>query len=577
MEKTNTLADTILTDQISDVEIPNEQDLPPEFDLQDIFESAYDSSPAHTMREASTSNGKQGIEEFISYLKETDTDDPSYEEFTDAGFDTDLVGPKDFSRYNYYLKKGQYNDKVSAAGINKDFSNITGGMGPKAVKGASSKKEPEVDNRPEYDRNSIEDKLLAKLADTATSMKSETMSLAEIVDEKYKAIEEVAYRVACGKSMKRHAFIGGAAGCGKSFSVGKAVKEGLNAWRPSKRMPTKPKITQVFGSVGKAMSAILIFFFQHRQNEILVLDDADGFLVTQDQDVQNFLKAILDPDSHAVTTSYTMRRIANKALSKKEESVISVNTNRLREGKCSVNVNGQTFSFDVDREDAKKLAETFGAPKRIKESRPMFGYDKYGLKVLKESDFEMEDDFISEEDELIDELLDTGDGEDLIPEEWYFTSSLILISNLYCSEINEAVRSRCDCVELVLSEEEFFCKAEQILDSIKVAEDSANSFELIQWAKRESFALAKTAIKSSKIKNFPIAIQVNIPLEFRMVASLTGKWLARVDRYCMEHGIDPEDSKNWSILEEELFYKFIAIDCKNFFAGDTPRNTKKKK
>ena len=103
MEKTNTLADTILTDQISDVEIPNEQDLPPEFDLQDIFESAYDSSPAHTMREASTSNGKQGIEEFISYLKETDTDDPSYEEFTDAGFDTDLVGPKDFSRYNYYI------------------------------------------------------------------------------------------------------------------------------------------------------------------------------------------------------------------------------------------------------------------------------------------------------------------------------------------------------------------------------------------------------------------------------------------------------------------------------------------
>jgi len=168
-----------------------------------------------------------------------------------------------------------------------------------------------------------------------------------------------------------------------------------------------------------------------------------------------------------------------------------------------------------------------------------------------------------------DEFLDTEAPE--IPAVWQFKSSLILISNLRLNDVNEAVRSRCQCVELTLTRPEFLCRAEQIIDNIKVGDDSSNDPETVKWAKREAFAIFKTILGATGFQGTGFDdVQINIPLEFRLVATMTGAWLARYDRWCDIKGIKDADTvEARENAEEELMLPFIEYDLKKILAGDT--------
>lgn len=589
--KTGTIADTVTPE--SNLPPWLQFETRPELGEDKMYESAmweaYDNSSAH-LTEA------RGISDAIRSFCRNEPDESkwNWEEFEKANPDSGF----DRKQFNTYLK------------VLRDKGNLT----PEALAekpkmgGAKKGNDEEIDERPMFDAEAgnIDPRLLKLIKKRAEMAEEGELSVEEAVEEKYAAVYEAAQRLANGRSLKHHVFICGDAGVGKSYSVEKAVEFGLNQWRPNKRQTVKPEVIVKHGSIGSTMTNILLFFYENRDDKLLVLDDCDGFVETKDQDVQNFLKAILDPDMHAVSVSPTIRANANRIMQREWEQLqkklgeaaeIEVDTTRLHEGKASVNVNGIDIEFPVTMEEARQLWSAFPnaqlgrkmkeamEPKKVsfRENKSV-RYNKLGdLVSMKEADFVNnydpdEDDGMSDEERAAlmdlmggngDEMLDTEAPE--IPASWQFTSSLLMISNLNLDRVNEAVRSRCQCVELTLTRPEFLCRAEQILDKIKVGDDSSNDPAVVQWAKKESFGIFKAILGATEFQGTGFDdISVNIPLEFRLVATMTGDYLARYDRWCLRNGIEDETKPEvMQKAEDELAMPFIRHGLKAILAGNT--------
>lgn len=424
---------------------------------------------------------------------------------------------------------------------------------PEAVK--TPKSEAEADSRENFDPSSPNaDPVMISLYKALITANDETSSVEQSVDDKYNGLYETARNVASGVSLNPHAFICGEAGVGKSTTVEAGIKKGLEEWTPNKKHKTKPTFVSHSGSIGTSFTDLLIFFFQNRHNKLLLLDDADGFLVGTKQDIQNFMKVLLNSSLKPITTPRGIRKNANRQLEAElEESTpvkIKVDTSRLLEGVCTVEYDGNSFDYELSIEEAAKIKNTFGFKKHFREHKtynPLQQLDKYldNLNLFNEA--EMTD----EEQKAMDAIESAGkdlglNNEELendveIPDEWIFDSNLVLISNLKITDIDEAVISRCDTYQLSLTVPEFFCRCEQILDYLKVGEYSSTDPEVIKWAKREGFAMLKSIVLGSKnFKN--IFVPVNVHLDFRFVGNkVANKFLSRAVDYARTHNIDLKD------------------------------------
>ena len=187
-----------------------------------------------------------------------------------------------------------------------------------------------------------------------------------------------------------------------------------------------------------------------------------------------------------ISTPRTIRANANRQLEKEKESIepksIHVDTSKLLEGKCAISCGEESFEFDVNLQEAAKIRSVFGFKKHLTEKKtydPLHQIDKYvekNLGLMNESDLSDEEEEKLEDIEKAAEEMGLGNEEldtvEQIPDDWIFDSNLVLISNLYISDIDDAVISRCDTYQLNLTIPEFFCRAEQILDDLKVGEYS---------------------------------------------------------------------------------------------------------
>lgn len=366
-----------------------------------------------------------------------------------------------------------------------------------------------------------------------------------------------------------------------THTVEAGIKKGLEEWKPNKKHKHKPQLVARSGSVGTSFTDLLIFFFQNRHEKLILLDDADGFLVGTSQDIANFMKVLLNSTLKPIASPNQVRKNANRDLAKENESIghvgIKVDTSKLLEGKCSVVCGNENFEFDINIQEAAKLKHTFGFKKRLTENKeytPLNQIDKYiekDLGLLAES--ELTDDEKEKLEAMEQAAEDMGlsneelDTENQIPDTWIFDSNLILISNLYVSDVDEAVISRCDTYQLNLTVPEFFCRAEQILDELKVGEYSSTNPEVIKWAKRESFAILKIAVLGSKgFKN--TFIPVNVHLDFRFVGNkVANKFLSWALRYQRENNIDLDNPQNWPKIEAGVRDGFMR-DLIKLLAGE---------
>ena len=407
-----------------------------------------------------------------------------------------------------------------------------------------------ADTRPDFNPNDANsDPIMIALYKALGEVNSKTDSVEQAVLDKYTTLLDTARNIANGSSTNSHAFICGEAGIGKSFSVEKGIEQGLGEWVPNKKHKNKPKWVSCSGSIGTSFTDLLIFFYQNRHEKVILLDDCDGFLVGNDQNIANFLKRLLNTKLGDITTPRTIRNNANRQINAENESCnsikINVNTSKLLEGKCSVTYDNTTFDFNVSLKEAAKLMNTFGFKKHITEKKmydPLHQVDKYVNKLkFFEAEDEESNDLTEEEQAKLDEIEAAAKEEGLaneeidteleIPEKWIFDSNLIMISNLDEDQVDEAVTSRCDVYEIHLTKAEFFCRCEQILDKLEVGEYSSTPQEVIQWAKREAFALLKIMVMGSKqFKN--VTVPVNVRLDFRFVGNkATNRVVARANEW----------------------------------------------
>ena len=442
-----------------------------------------------------------------------------------------------------------------------------------------------ADTRKTFDPASPDsDPIMLSLYKALVSANNKTDSVAQSVEDKYDGLYETARNVASGASLNPHAFICGEAGVGKSTTVEYGIEKGLSEWTPNKKHKNKPTLVSRSGSVGTAFTDLLIFFFKNRHEKLILLDDCDGFLVGPSQDINNFMKVLLNSSLKPISTPGTIRRNANRQLEKENESIrnkgIKVDTSRLLEGKCCIRSGDESFEFDVSLEEAAKIKSVFGFQKKLFEKKvytPLNQIDKYvetklGLfnedVLTDEEEQKLEDiENIAKDMGLDNEELDTAEQ---IPDDWVFDSNLILISNLYISDIDEAVISRCDTYQLNLTVPEFFCRAEQILDELKVGEYSSTDPNVIRWAKREAFAWLKVVVLgSSEFKN--VYVPVNVHLDFRFVGNkVTNKFLSRAIRFCRDNNIDLNNPENWPVIENGLRDGFMR-DLIKLLQGEEKR------
>lgn len=368
-----------------------------------------------------------------------------------------------------------------------------------------------------------------------------------------------------------------------THTVEAGIKKGLEEWKPNKKHKNKPTLISKSGSVGTSFTDLLIFFFKNRHEKLILLDDCDGFLVGPSQDINNFMKVLLNSSLKPITTPGTIRTNANRQLIKAAESEgtkIRVDTSKLLEGKCVVSNGTDSIDFDVDLYEAAKIKSVFGFNKRLTEKKvytPLNQIDKYierDLKLFKENELSDEEERKLEDIENVAQELGLGNEEldtvEQIPDEWIFDSNLILISNLYLSDIDEAVISRCDTYQLNLTIPEFFCRVEQILDELKVGEYSSTNPDVIKWAKQEAFAWLKIVVLgSSEFKN--VHVPVNVHLDFRFVGNkVTNKFLSRALRFCRENQLDINVPENRPAIETGLRDGFMR-DLIKLLQGEEKR------
>lgn len=529
---------------------------------ESTYEGIYQKSLKHIME---AKNTRDVMRRFCSNHEKQDW---TWENFVKEN--ADFIEETDFHSYDFKRELG-----LIEKGVYKIYN-------PDTVKGVDVK---DSDTRPEFDPIAPDnDPIMISLYKALVAANNQTDNVAQSVADKYDGLFETARNVASGASLNPHAFICGESGVGKSHTVEAGVKKGLEEWKPNKKHKNKPRFISRSGSVGTSMTDLLIFFFKNRHETLILLDDADGFLKDTSQEIANFMKVLLNSTLKPISSPNQIRKKANSDLKKENESIgrvgIKVDTSKLLEGKCSVICGTEKVEFDVDLKESAKIKNVFGFRKHLKEKvyTPLNQIDKYverNLGLLSESD-----EFTDEEKEILNNIEATAeemglnnqelDTVDQIPDTWIFDSNLILISNLYISEIDEAVISRCDTYQLNLTIPEFFCRAEQILDELKVGEYSSTDSKVINWAKREAFAMLKIAVLGSKsFKN--VYIPVNIHLDFRFVGNkVTNKFLSRALRYCRDNNVQLDDPRNWPEIEMKIRDGFMR-DLIKLLAGEESR------
>ena len=607
IKHTGTLADTVDPDKFS---IPSFMEFHPDPDsVEETMFEAYDASNRkYLLKEDASDLQVRKFLKVIGYFIDT-IDNPSircWDNFNSDGYDgEELLSKADYLKFHAKLSMKPLTleqletmeSKLKSGNVKTKPSTTPTVTSYVARVADMNDTRPEFKDEPEEGEEESKDMaFLRGIRKDIEAFDEKGTTLEERVAEKFQKIYETAERVASGRAIKQHAFIYGMAGIGKTHTVTEAVHSGVEKWAGKAK---RPKLVVVHGDIGGALTSLLIFFFINSKNRVLLLDDADAFITNRDGAIQNFLKALLDPDNHAVTSSPTIRQnathmyqaeLANMRMEESEVSnkkLISVDISKLNENKVKVTVGKKVIEYTVTSEDEKKLLRENFQPKELTDehkrlvestlSAKGIRYDRFGkLVALREGDIldKVNIADVGEEDAYAEKLKVDLDGDELdnlpeeIPASWYFHSRLVMVSNLSQNDMNEAIRSRCDCRGIYLDKDEFMCRAESILDHLKIGRVSLTEPELIYWAKHESFAVLKACVADMNYKNSKINMKIGIPLELRIIASIAGLLLARYDRWHEANKMKGHDEETLQRFEKEQIAAYIKFDLLPVMAGD---------
>ena len=389
------------------------------------------------------------------------------------------------------------------------------------------------------------------------------------VEQKFESIYSVAYRTAKGRALKKHAFICGSPGIGKTYTVLRAAERGAEE--------AKQLFAKYRGSIGKSLSAILAFLWTHRENYVILLDDADGFLTGSSDDVINTLKAAMDTDEPLVSTGGPHIRKQVARMTAMEEKIdlgadLVFDTSRLNEYIVTA----------YDREGNVLVEENLTEEEKIfwdafSEETVEVNQVERNHKFVENELFGMTENFFDDDDEYDEGDDDDGDGEiedegessgPMLPSQFMFGSKIIFVSNMMQSQIPDAINGRCNVKELFLTRPEIMLRLEQIMPQL-LKNEEAYSAEELDWAKANVYRWMKAVVMAEDM-NAPLElasgssvnVQINVPITFRMFNDFVDGWMSLADAKI-------ESSENdFAKLEKMIALQFISQVIIPTFAGD---------
>lgn len=381
--------------------------------------------------------------------------------------------------------------------------------------------------------------------------------LSERVQRKFDEIEAYTLQLISGRSAKKNLLICGDGGIGKTFSVKKVIKSRLKTEvkESLKSACLDGQYAYARGNIGNSASDLCAYFFAHRNDNLLLLDDCDAIL--GNPKLANFLKGMLDSNleptpngkvGNRVTFPGEIIKLANKKLSgsgygesEDEDELyestktgiwIGINEDRLlNESVLDISFGARHIEEKVD-DSVREFWLGKSKVRRFDEHADEYGRKPVGKaqRIFSKLNEARDDDGYFEEE---DPTQITGGG-------FWFTAPLIMISNMDRKQIDAAVRTRFTIVQINLTSEEFLCRAEQILDKMELAQGSSGiTNEEIQFGKRQVHGALKIAIEAAN-KNISLipgepAPVIRHQLQFRIYNDLFGAYIFEKDNWMLKH------------------------------------------
>jgi hypothetical protein len=510
------------------------------------------------------------------------TQNPTYEGFMNSNWGNAKVTPERWKKDSTWIlkrAKAGSGEMVAGTGSKSAAYTETGGV----------KQRKEGTPGP-YDEERETYKDDGKMSDLLSNLVAEhsTGSLKGSADEMFQDMQNIVKNIILRRSDKRHALIWGDPGVGKTFEVMEICD------RHIKQSPTKAKYVYEAGDIGSSMTSLVPFFYKHRNNTIIVLDDNDKMIMANlQQDIMNIIKALLDPkaaESKPISVRANMLKIFQARLDDLEEEeplkenqhIFEIDVEALREGECVIAIDDNIV---VNKKIPLKEAQDL--------SNMIISDSEYQSRKLSESDLTVDDlrlyeaekknnkeflaDLIGDDDEEYEGMTEedikavksmkasgaSEQGEEgaSFPRRFLFDSSVIFISNLEQDQINVAVLDRVESVGIKLTMDQFLERLSKIYGGLcKGAKYSNVPQDLRDWAKKCVFTALKGTIEAWQKRKvlWSTPIEINRKMTFRMFEEFTVAWLRYAyDRSERVDGRDLNDKAYRDKLSNELIKDII--------------------
>ncbi len=487
----------------------------------------------------------------ITSFLQSGTDDKSFDAFKNSSFYEDSK-----NRKGEYCSQREYIDGVKWLLKNgrvdqDDVGNALAGTASSARNNAYA--DIDDDDGP-YKRGDDFDAENYVQSDTlaAWSEKYADAPGVQDVNEVFDDMEDIVREIVVGVADKRHAMIAGDPGIGKTYTVRKVIEQYIEQ--------SGKKLFYSAGAMSPSMTSVVPFFFFHKDNEIIILDDNDKVIMKAcDQNTQNFMKAVLDPSAlkKPVSVPTTMMSKFQAQLdmisglnestvkAPKEGTRVDIDMEALKEGFFKYSINGVVADqFKLDEKTKLELTNMIRPASRLKEA-----FD------------DEDDDVFADTDDDANEYAD-GDGQSEYTMEpsFIFNSSVVFISNLKLTDISPAVADRCECCEISLTLPQFVQRLETVMGGLCKGEDYSSRPQWMRdWGKQSAYTAFLGIIEAfnAGATLFGRKVTIRRKFTFRLFEEMANEWCRGASSYAMRHELNIEDKEVQRQVAEKITGKFV--------------------
>jgi hypothetical protein len=331
--------------------------------------------------------------------------------------------------------------------------------------------------------------------------------------------------------------------------------------------PTKAELIYEAGDIGSNMSSLIPFFYKNSDNKIIVLDDNDKMLMANcQQDIQNIMKAILDPkaeDEKPITVRSSMLgTFARSYMDMMDESIeFEIEPESLlRENRLKLWLNDNlVVNRILNPKDAKKLIEASW----------LNPYE------------DMEEDDIVEEGEEVTKKGKNGrrgrassneESDFKFPRKFLFNSSVIFISNLEMDQISPAVLDRCETKNIKLNLEQFLDRLGSIYGGLcNGGKNSTIPKPVRDWSKKCVYTALNLVIKAweRNVALFGKPVEINRKLTFRMFDEFVNAHFRYSLALAEKHNASLSDEHFREAISQYVLKDLISLKMLPWMATET--------